>query len=58
MTVQEMVATLQHLPRDADVLAFEPGCEAYCQREVDELEWQGDQVYLQLGARRDELSRR
>jgi hypothetical protein len=54
MTVREMLATLQQLPRDAEVLAFEAGCEAYCEREVDEVEWQGDRVYLHLGVRRDQ----
>jgi hypothetical protein len=29
---------LQHLPKDAEVLAFEAGCEEYCEREVDEVE--------------------
>jgi hypothetical protein len=27
--------------------------EDYCEREVDEVEWQGGRVYLHLGARRD-----
>jgi hypothetical protein len=31
-----MLATLQWLPRDAELLAFEPGCEDYCEREVDD----------------------
>jgi hypothetical protein len=53
MTVREMLATLQQFPRDAEVLAFEAGCEEYCEREVDEAERQGDYVYLHLGARRD-----
>jgi hypothetical protein len=57
MIVQEILATLQQLPRDAEVLAFEAGCEEYCEREVDEVEWQGG-VYLHLGARRDEPPRR
>jgi hypothetical protein len=26
------------------------GCEDYCERSVDEGEWQGDRVYLHLGA--------
>jgi hypothetical protein len=26
-------------PADADLLAFEPGCEEYCEREVDEVQW-------------------
>ena len=43
-----MLATLQHLPWDAEVLAFEAGCEEYCEREVDEAEWQGGRVYLHL----------
>jgi hypothetical protein len=54
MTVREMLTALQQLPRDAEVLAFEAGCEEYCEREVDEAEWQGGRVYLHLGARRDE----
>jgi hypothetical protein len=54
MTVREMLVTLQHLPRDAEVLAMEAGCEEYCEREVDEVEWQGGRVYLHLGARRDD----
>ena len=37
--------------------AFEAGCEDYCEREVDELELQGNRVYLHLGARRDEPRR-
>jgi hypothetical protein len=54
MTVRELLAALQHLPRDLEVLAFEAGCQDYCEREVDELELQGGRVYLHLGARRDE----
>jgi hypothetical protein len=46
------------LPRDAEVLAFEAGCEHYCEREVDEVEWQSGRVYLHLGVRRDNLPRR
>jgi hypothetical protein len=45
---------LQALPRDAELLAFEAGCEDYREREVDEVEWQGGRVYLHLGARRDD----
>jgi hypothetical protein len=41
MTVRELLAELQQLPRDAELLAFEAGCEEYCEREVDEIEWQG-----------------
>jgi hypothetical protein len=43
---------------DLEVLAFEAGCEDYCEREVDELELQGSRVYLHLGARRDQPPRR
>jgi hypothetical protein len=57
MKVGDMLATLQRLPRDLEVLAFEAGCEDYCEREVDELEIQGGWVYLHLGARRDDLPR-
>jgi hypothetical protein len=57
MTVREMLATLQQLPRDAEVLALEASCEEYCEREVDEAEWQGGRVYLHLGARRDQPRR-
>jgi hypothetical protein len=42
------------LPRDAEVVAFEAGCKEYCERKVDEVEWQGDRVYLHLGVRRDQ----
>jgi hypothetical protein len=49
-----MLAELRRLPRDLEVLAFEAGCEEYCEREVDEVELQGGRVYLHLGARRDE----
>jgi hypothetical protein len=54
MTVRDLLATLQRLPKDAELLAFEAGCKDYCEREVDEVEWQGDRVYLHLGARRDD----
>jgi hypothetical protein len=53
-----MPATLQQLPRDAEVLAFEAGCEDYGKREVHEVEQQGHRVYLHLGLRRDEPPRR
>jgi hypothetical protein len=36
MMVRELLAELQQLPRDAELLAFEPGCEDYCEREVDD----------------------
>jgi hypothetical protein len=45
-----MLTALQALPRDAELLAFEAGCENYCEREVDEVEWQGGRVYLHPGA--------
>jgi hypothetical protein len=28
----------------------------YCEREVDEVEWQGGRVYLHLGARREKCT--
>jgi hypothetical protein len=58
MTVRELLRQLQHLPRDAEVLAFEPGCEEYCEREVDEVQWQGDHVYLHLGVPREDRRQR
>jgi hypothetical protein len=57
MTVREFLAELQRLPRDAEVLAFEAGCEDYCEREIDEVEVQGGRVYLHLGARRGDAER-
>jgi hypothetical protein len=36
MTVREMLTALQALPRDAELLAFETGCEEYCERETDD----------------------
>lgn len=57
MTVRELLAGLRPSPR-ARALAFEAGCEDYCEREVDELKLQGGRVYLHLGARRDEPPRR
>ena len=53
-----MLTALQTLPRDAELLAFEAGCEGYRERDVDEIEWQGGRVYLQLGVRRDDPPRR
>src|SRR5829696_2029111 len=58
MTVRDMLTALQTLPRDAELLAFEAGCEDYGEREVDEVQWQGDRVYLHLGVRRDDPPRR
>jgi hypothetical protein len=57
MTVRDLLTALQTLSRDAELLAFEPGCEDYCEREVNEVEWQGGRVYLHLGARRDDPPR-
>ena len=57
MTVRDLLAQLQHLPRDLEVLAFEADCEDYCEREADELALQGGRVYLHLGARSDEPRR-
>jgi hypothetical protein len=34
------------------------GCEDYCEREIDEVEWQAGRVYLHLGARWDDPPRR
>jgi hypothetical protein len=31
-----MLTALQTLPRDAELLAFEAGCEDHCEREVDD----------------------
>jgi hypothetical protein len=31
-----MLAALQVLPRDAELLAFEAGCEDCCEREIDD----------------------
>ena len=53
-----MLTALQTLPRDAELLAFEAGCEDYCERDVDEVKWRGDRVDLQLGVRRHDPPRR
>jgi hypothetical protein len=58
VTVRDLLAALQRLPRDLEVLAFEPGCEEYCEREVDEVELQGGRVFLHLGARLDDQAGR
>jgi hypothetical protein len=52
-----MLTALQALPRDAELLAFEAGCENHCEREVDDVEWQGGRVYLHPGGRRDDPPR-
>jgi hypothetical protein len=49
MTVGELALGLLKLPRDAEVLAFEPGYEEYHEREIDDVEWLGHRVYLHLG---------
>jgi hypothetical protein len=54
MAVRNLLAALQTLPRDAELLAFEAGCEECCEREVDEVQWQGGRVYLHLSARLDD----
>jgi hypothetical protein len=54
MTVRDLLPALQVLPRDVELLASEAGCEDYCEREVEEVEWQGGRVSLHLGARRDD----
>jgi hypothetical protein len=36
MTVRDLLAHLRQLPRDAELLALEGGCEEYCEREVDD----------------------
>jgi hypothetical protein len=56
-TVRHLLTALRALPRDAEPLAFEADCEDYCEREVEEVEWQGGRVYLHLGARRDDPPR-
>jgi hypothetical protein len=53
MTVRDMLTALQRLPRDAEVLAMGAGCERYCEIELDDVELQGDRVYLHLWVRRD-----
>ena len=53
MTVRDMLTALQRLPRDAEVLAMEAGCDQYCEIELDDVELQGNRVYLHLGIRRD-----
>jgi hypothetical protein len=36
MTVRDMLTALQRLPRDAEALAMEAGCEQYCEIELDD----------------------
>jgi hypothetical protein len=54
MAVEELIAKLRLLPKGAELLALEPGCEVYCEREVDDVEGMGHRVYLHLGLRRDD----
>jgi hypothetical protein len=54
MTVEELIAKLRRMPREAELLALEPGCEEYCEREIDEVEPSSHRVYLHLGLHRDE----
>jgi hypothetical protein len=54
MTVEELLAKLRLMPRGAELLAFEPGCEEYCEREIDDVEATARRVYLHLGVRRDD----
>jgi hypothetical protein len=53
VTVRDMIAALQRLPRDAEVLAMEAGCDQYCEIELDDVELQRDRVYLHVGIRRE-----
>jgi hypothetical protein len=57
MTVRDCCPRSRRSLRDAELLAFDAGCEDYCEREVDEVEWQGGRVYLHLGVRRDDPPR-
>jgi hypothetical protein len=57
-TVGELLDRLQRVPRTAEVLAVELGGEAYSERELDEVEFQGGRVYLHLGVRRDDAAPR
>jgi len=48
---------LENNLRDLEVLAFKAGREDYCERQLNEVEWQGGRVYLHLGVRRDDPPR-
>jgi hypothetical protein len=37
-----MLTALEQLPRDAEVLAMEAGCDQYCEIELDGVELQGE----------------
>jgi hypothetical protein len=54
MTVEELIAKLRLMPRGAELLALEPGCEEYREREIDEVERASHRVYLHLGLHRDD----
>jgi hypothetical protein len=54
MTVEELITKLRLMPKRAELLALEPGCEEYCEREIDEVEGSAHRVYLHLGVYRDE----
>jgi hypothetical protein len=58
MAVRDVLTALQPLPRDAELLPLESGCEQYCGWVINEVEWQGRRVYLHLGARPDDPARR
>jgi hypothetical protein len=60
ITRRESVVDALQRPRHATVhdrLRTPKKCEEYCEREVDEVEWQGGRVYLHLGVRRDDPPR-
>jgi hypothetical protein len=57
-TVGELLDRLHRFPPTAEVLAVEPGCEAYAERELDEVDYQDGRVYLHLGVRRDDAALR
>jgi hypothetical protein len=51
MTVRDLLTALQTLPRDAELLAFEAGCEDYCEREVGHLSRPAAQAFAPVGQR-------
>jgi hypothetical protein len=44
MTVRDLLTAPQRLPRDAEVLAMEAGCERSCEIELDDVELWADRV--------------
>jgi hypothetical protein len=54
MTVEELIAKLRLMPRGAELFALEPGCEEYCEREIDDVERTSHRVCLHLGLHRDD----